>query len=59
MQDEQIFSLVALLCVLLWVASGTMPMQPELRRKVRTGAFVVLGVGLAVALLRLFQYLLA
>jgi multisubunit Na+/H+ antiporter MnhB subunit len=57
-RDDQIFALVALLCVLFWVASGTMPMRPELRRRVRTGAYVVLAVGLALALLRLVQYLL-
>jgi hypothetical protein len=56
LRDDQLFGLVAMLCMLFWVGSNALPMRPELRSKVRLGAWVVLALGLLLALFRLGQH---
>ena len=56
MSDDQFFQFVALLSVALFIASGALPMAPALRRLARIGAAVVLGGGLAAALVLLITH---
>jgi hypothetical protein len=48
--DDQFFQFVSLLAVALFIASGALPMSPQLRRLARIGAAAVLAAGLVAAL---------
>jgi hypothetical protein len=54
--DDRIFALVALVSILLWVGSGQLA-DPRMRRLARRGAYVVLAVGLGVAVVSALLWL--
>ncbi|MEO1090390.1 MAG: hypothetical protein AAFX81_07150 [Pseudomonadota bacterium] len=49
MTDDQIFQLVALVTVALYLAAGVLPLPPGGRRLARIGAIVVLVGGVVAA----------
>lgn len=55
MSADQLFQLVALLSVALFVGAGVLPLPHPIRRAAQWGAslLVVLGIGAAVAIYRL------
>lgn len=50
MSDDQIFQLVALVSLALFIGSGVLPLPPPVRRLARWGAALVLGLGILAAL---------
>lgn len=48
MSEDRIFALVAMVSILLWIGSGQLA-DPRMRRLARRGAYVILGIGLLVA----------
>jgi hypothetical protein len=48
--DDQLFRLVALLSIALFIASGALPLPARVRRLARIGAVVVLAAGIVAAL---------
>jgi hypothetical protein len=58
MSDDRIFALVAMLSILLWIGGGQIA-DPKMRRLARRGAYVVLGVGLGLAVARAVVWLMA
>ncbi len=51
MTDDQLFQLVALLALALFIGAGALPLSPAVRRLARIGAAVVLGLGILAALM--------
>ena len=51
MADDRIFGLVAMVSILLWIGGGQLA-DPRMRRMARSGAYVILVVGLGLAIIR-------
>lgn len=51
MSDDRLLAVIYGLCILLWVGSGQIA-DPRTRRIARNGAYALLAIGLALALLR-------
>ena len=51
MTDDEIFRLVALLSLALFIGAGVLPLPPPVRRMARWGAALVLGFGIIAALI--------
>ncbi|MFW5834018.1 MAG: hypothetical protein ACOCYE_07960 [Pseudomonadota bacterium] len=54
MREDQLFQLVALLSIALFIGSGVLPLPPGMRRLARQGAILVLGLGLLAAIVLIF-----
>lgn len=54
MTDDQLFQLVALLSLALFIGAGVLPLPPPVRRMAQWGAALVLGLGILAALILFF-----
>lgn len=50
MREDQVFQLVSLVAILLFLASAALPLTPRLKALARGGAIGVVVVGIAAAL---------
>jgi hypothetical protein len=50
MREDQLFQLVALLSLALFIGAGVLPLPPSTRRLAQRGAIAVLVLGLVAAL---------
>ncbi len=53
MREDQLFPLISLVAILLFIAGGALPLTPQQRRITRIGAVAVLAVGIGAALVLL------